>query len=83
MKKKIFYIGVQTERDFYFYKSYSSKLSHPNDSLVFNTFREAKAWAIGAYQCDLDDIKINIADLRRTKKDNVLWEDEIWDLEES
>ena len=82
MKKKIFYIGVQTERDFYFYKSYSSKLSHPNDSAVFNTLREAKAWAIGAYQCDLDDIKGYIAELRRTKKDNVLWEDEIWDPEE-
>ena len=82
MKKKIFYIGGMTERDFYFYRSYNSKRMNPNDSRVFNTFREAKAWVIACYQSDLNDIRGHIAELRRTKKDDVPWEDEEWDSEE-
>jgi hypothetical protein len=77
MKKKIYYIGCIGDRDFYFYKSYTPKLLHRDDSRVFNTLREAKAWAIACYQCDLDDIKGRIADLRQTKKNDVMWESEI------
>ena len=51
---------------------------NPNDSRVFNTFREAKAWVIACYQSDLNDIRGYIAELRRTKKDDVPWEDEEW-----
>ena len=78
MKKKIYYIGGITERDFYFYKSYSPSLSgDPSDSIVFNTLREAKAWAIACYQSDLDEIKGYIAEIRQTKKDDVLWRSEV------